>query len=94
MFLAAFLDFVDPLDGLDGLRPQFAIVFDRRVSSLLEFEARIDCELLAGEFAVHFGPFCLTWVLLSVECFSALLSAESKLLKRNFMKFIEMQRKL
>jgi hypothetical protein len=81
MFLAAFLDFVNSLDGIDGLRPQLTVVFDWSVSAFLKLEAWIDGKLFAGQFAVNLGPFCLARILLSLECLSALLSAESELLK-------------
>jgi hypothetical protein len=82
VFLTALLDLVDFLDSIDCLRPQFAVVFCGNVAALLELEAWIDCELFAGEFAVNLRPLCLAGILLSVERFPALLSAESELLER------------
>lgn len=89
MLLAALLDLVDSLDGIDSLRPHFAVVFCWNVAALLEFEAWIDCEFFAGELAVNFGPLCLAWILLSVECFSALFAAESELLKVEIIFLLE-----
>lgn len=83
MFLAALLDLVDSFDGVDGLGPQLAVVFDGNVAFLLELEAWIDCELFAGDFAVCFGPLGLAWILLSLERLSALLAAESELLQED-----------
>ena len=80
MFLAALLDLVNLLDGIDCLCPYFAVVFCWNIAALLEFEAGIDCELFASEFAVNFCPLCLARVLLSVECLSTLFAAESELL--------------
>lgn len=82
MSLALLSDLVDSLDGVDRLRPQLAVVFYWNIAALLEFEARIDRELFAGELAVNFRPLCLAGILLSVERFAALLPAESELLKR------------
>lgn len=81
MLLATLLYLIDLLDGIDGLCPDFAVVFGWNISTFLKLKRRIDGELFAGEFAVDFGPFCLSWILLSVECLPALLAAESELLK-------------
>jgi hypothetical protein len=88
VLLATLLDLGDTLDGIDGLCPHFAVVFCWNVSALLELEAWIDCEFLAGELAVNFGPLCLAWIFLSVEGFSALLTAESELLKIEVGNFV------
>jgi len=80
---ALLLDLRHPLDGLQSLLPGLAAVFDGHVAALLELEAGIDGQLLAGGLAVRLRPADLAGVLLPLEGLVALAPTEFEDLHRN-----------
>jgi len=76
--LSSLLNILHSLHGHDGLPHEVAIVFDRSIASLFEFEGGIDGEFLAPRFAVGLGPGYLAWIALFVEVAMAFGTAETE----------------
>lgn len=79
---APLLDGVHTLDGVHRLRPQFAVVLERRAATLLEVQRRIDGQLLAGRLAERLRPAGLARVLALLEGLVAFRPAEAEDLRR------------
>lgn len=85
---ATLLDGVDALDGVDGLRPQLAVVLERCAATLLKVQRRIDGQLLAGRLAERLRPAGLARVLALLERLVAFRAAEPEdLCEANGMRF-------
>lgn len=72
------LYFFNPLDRLNGVLPQFPVVLNRNVPSLLEFERWVNSQLFSGSLAESLRPSGLPWVTLLLEKLVALRFAESE----------------